>query len=220
MTHDKDALIAEYRALETKALQARVDFGTKVLHLRDGVNALTVQGGALRAEHAQRARAGVRVTANAGDLDSRTSAFYCEQATHWSTKGSAVNEEARRLESMLMESLRMCARMADALNGPEHAAALRAQAEAEAQAAAEAAEEAAAAAAAAEKAAVAAAAEKAVVDARRAAANTPEALRKQRDETVALLREHPEYREDARIMTNLRCLEREWVAVLGGPAIL
>ena len=139
MNEDKDALIAEYRALATKAIQARVDFGTKVQHLRNGANALAVQGGALRAEHAQRARAGVRVTANAGDLDSRTSAFYCEQATHWSTKGSAVNEEARRLESMLMESLRMCARRADALNGPEHAAALRAQAEAEAEAAEEAA---------------------------------------------------------------------------------
>ncbi len=101
---------------------------------------LLARGEAIRQEGGRRARTGVRVTLNAGDYEQRRADVLAESVEYCAKSQGDYARHASALRALLPRALALMQQMAEELNAPAHAAAVRAEAEAAAeQAAAEAA---------------------------------------------------------------------------------
>lgn len=96
---------------------------------RDAVKPTLARADALRQEAERSARAGVRVTVNAGDFATRGAAVMAEMGVQANRSASEHERYALSFNSLLCRALGLIAKMRDELDAPAHAAAVREEAE-------------------------------------------------------------------------------------------
>lgn len=94
-----------------------------------GAAPLTARSDAIRQEDERRARAGVRVSVNAGDFEHRRAVLLSDFGKHFVAQSGQHEEHATGMALILARALSLIAQLAEALDAPEHAAAVRAAAE-------------------------------------------------------------------------------------------
>ena len=120
---DQNALSREFLAV-VEAERAKAAAGITPEH-----TAILSRNSALVVERDRRVRAGVRVSTSTSDLDQRQLVAALEMGQILGQFSKKQESRAKALEAMMFRALRLLFRANDLLNAPEHAAAVRVEAE-------------------------------------------------------------------------------------------